>query len=40
LVLVEPAASMEAVTHHALSKEKKGGCQGDKKQKSSNLEPR
>jgi hypothetical protein len=30
---------MEAVTHHALSKEKKGDCQDDKKQELSNSEP-
>jgi hypothetical protein len=30
---------MEAVTHHALSKETKGDCQDNKKQELSNSEP-
>jgi hypothetical protein len=30
---------MEAVTHHALSKEKKSDCQDNKKQELSNSEP-
>jgi hypothetical protein len=37
--MIDPTPSMEAVVHHALSKGKKGGRQGDKKQKSSDSEP-
>jgi hypothetical protein len=33
---VDPAASKEAVTHHALGKEKKDDCQDDYKQELSN----
>jgi hypothetical protein len=39
-VSVDPAASKEAVTHHALEKEKKDDCQDDYKQELSNPERR
>jgi len=38
-VLVAPAASKEAVTHHALAKQKKADCKGDYKQEPYNSEP-
>jgi hypothetical protein len=38
-VLVDPASSKEAVTHHALAKQKKADCQGDNKQELYNSEP-
>jgi hypothetical protein len=38
-VLVDPAASKEAVMHHALGKQKNGDGQPNQKQKLSNLEP-
>jgi len=38
-VPVDPAAFMEAVTHHALCEQKKDECQDDYKQKRSNSEP-
>jgi hypothetical protein len=37
-VPVDPAAFMEAVTHHALAKQKKDDCQDDYKQELSNSE--
>jgi len=37
--LVEPAAFVEAVTHHALCKEKKDQCQNDYEQQHSNPKP-
>jgi hypothetical protein len=37
--LVEPAAFVEAVTHHALCKQKKDECQNDYKQQHSNPKP-
>jgi len=37
-VPVDPAAFMEAVTHHALAKQKKDDCQDDHKQELSNSE--
>ena len=38
-VPVEPAAYMEAVTHHALGEQKKDDCQDDYKQETFNSEP-
>ena len=36
---MDPAASTEAMMHHALGKQKKDDCQGDYKQERSNSEP-
>jgi len=38
-ILVDPAASKEAVMHHALGKKKNGDGQPNQKQELSNLEP-
>jgi len=38
-ILVDPAASKEAVMHHALGKQKNGDGQPNQKQELSNLEP-
>jgi len=38
-VPVDPSAYTEAVTHHALGKQKKDDCQDDYKQELSNSEP-
>jgi hypothetical protein len=38
-VPVDAAAFMEAVTHHALGKQKKSDCQDGKKQEPANFEP-
>ncbi len=38
-VPVNPAASKEVVTHHALAKQKKDDCQDDYKHETSNSEP-
>ena len=38
-VLIDPASAKEATLHHALAKQKKGGCQSNKKLNPSNFNP-
>jgi hypothetical protein len=38
-ISADPTACMEAVTHHALGKQKKDDCQKNYKQELSNSEP-